>query len=128
MDRFFFLFLGGGSGALLRYALSGATHRVMGAKFPWGTLSVNFLGCLLMGILWGISERYIVPQRARLFLFTGLLGAFTTFSTFGLETFSLLRDGQHATAAGNILASNIGGIALLVLGFAATKGLFRFFS
>ena len=108
---------GGAIGALLRYGLSGLTHRWLGETFPWGTLTVNLVGCLFIGLLWAISERSPMTPAVRIFLLTGTLGAFTTFSTFGLETFNLLRDGEIALAVGNVLAHNVIGLAAVIAGF-----------
>lgn len=108
---------GGALGALLRYGLSGLAHLWLGETFPWGTLTVNVVGCFFIGLLWAFSERSPMTPAVRIFLLTGTLGAFTTFSTFGLETFSLLRDGEVALAAGNILAHNVIGLAAVIAGF-----------
>ncbi len=92
---------GGFAGAVARYMLGGwILHQTLGAKFPWSTFAVNVSGCLLMGLLAGLAERFewLTPQT-RLLLLTGLLGGFTTFSAFGLETVYLLRRGEIWTAA-----------------------------
>ena len=96
---------GGFLGAVARYAVSGAVHRFSGfAAFPYGTLVVNLTGCAAIGLLagWTESRQFLGPE-ARLFLFIGVLGSFTTFSTFGYETLALLRDGASVRAAANIL-------------------------
>ncbi|MFZ5434121.1 MAG: fluoride efflux transporter CrcB [Calditrichota bacterium] len=113
---------GGFIGAVCRYAMSGWVHRWFGNSwFPVGTLAVNMLGCLVIGMLAGMSEsRQLFTPEMRLFLFIGLLGGFTTFSTFGYETISLFSDGQLATGLINIfgqLILGLGGVWLgLVLG------------
>lgn len=96
---------GGFVGAIFRYGLSGLVHRVVSfATFPWGTLVVNVVGCLAIGALAGATEsRQLLNPEMRLFLMIGMLGGFTTFSTFGFETFQLLRDAQRMAAAGNVL-------------------------
>ncbi len=108
---------GGAAGALLRYALSGLAYRFLGETFPWGTLIVNVLGCFLIGLLWAVAERVPLSSTFHVFVFTGVLGAFTTFSTYGLETFNLLRDGEIILALGNFLASNVIGIGAVIAGF-----------
>jgi len=113
---------GGCVGALLRYWISGWAYRVLDGGFPWGTLVVNILGCFLIGFLWVIFERTIFPPSARDFLFIGLLGALTTFSTFGFETVNLLRDGEVKIALMNVLTNNLLGIAMVLAGiFLAAK-------
>jgi CrcB protein len=92
--------LGGFAGAIARYVAGGwILHQTLGAKFPWSTFAVNVSGCLLMGLLSGLAERleWFTPQT-RLLLLTGLLGSFTTFSAFSLETVYLLRRGEIWTA------------------------------
>ena len=96
-----FVGLGGFAGAAARYLLGGwILHHTMAAKFPWSTFAVNALGCLFIGALSAAAERSdLIGPGARLFLFTGLLGGFTTFSAFGFETFFLLRRGEWLVAA-----------------------------
>jgi fluoride exporter len=91
-------------GGILRYGLSVWVHRILDNPwFPFGTLTVNVFGCLVIGFLAGIAEaRAVFTPELRLFLFVGVLGGFTTFSSFALETFSLARDTQSAAALANI--------------------------
>ena len=93
--------LGGFLGAIARYKLGGLLlHMTAQDRFPFGTFAVNVLGCLAVGILAGVAERYeVIGPEARLFLFTGLLGGFTTFSAFGLEAVFLIRRGDLGVAA-----------------------------
>ena len=98
---------GGFIGSIARYLLSGwVLHHTLGGKFPWSTFVVNVLGCLLIGVLSGMIERleWFTPQT-RLLLLTGLLGGFTTFSAFGLETVFLLRRGEVLIAVAYALSS-----------------------
>ncbi len=94
---------GGCVGALLRWAVAGAVHRLTAeAAFPWGTFAVNAAGCLAIGFLAELTElRGGLGGPTRLFLFVGLLGGFTTFSTFGYETLALFREGSTGLAAAN---------------------------
>ena len=100
------LLVGVGSllGGVLRYGLSTWVHKALDNPwFPYGTLAVNGLGCLVIGFLAGLAEsRAAITPEARLFLFVGILGGFTTFSSFALETFSLARDIQNVAALANI--------------------------
>lgn len=100
---YFIVFIGAGIGGVLRFLMSPAVQRMHnGWAFPIGTFSVNMLGCLLIGILGQLAEtKGIFQEDTRLFLFVGLLGGFTTFSSFGYETFQLLRDGNIVYAAAN---------------------------
>lgn len=98
---------GGFAGAVARYLAGGwILHQTAAARFPWSTLAVNVLGCLVMGVLSGLATRleWFTPQL-RLLLLTGVLGGFTTFSAFGLETVYLLRRGEVFPAAAYALAS-----------------------
>ena len=126
MAKILLVLAGGGIGSLLRYGASGVFSKV-GPGFPIGTLLVNLIGSFLIGLLWGISEKAVFHPNWRVFLFTGILGGFTTFSAYGLETFNLLRHGKAMFAMFNILLSNILGIALVVLGFLASRHLVNLF-
>lgn len=117
MLRLFLLLAGGGIGTILRYWLSNLVYRAAGGVFPSGTLAVNLGGSLAIGALWALFEKGALTPNARLFLLTGMLGGFTTFSTFTLESFSLLRNGELKLAAANILVSNAAGIFLVFAGF-----------
>ncbi len=95
---------GGALGALLRYWTSLAVHSKLGTGFPYGTLAVNVIGSLLMGFLYiWFAERLAMGPAVRAFLFIGVLGAFTTFSTFSLETLNLIESGQLGKAALNVV-------------------------
>ncbi len=97
---------GGAVGAILRYAISNATHMLLGRGFPYGTLMVNIIGCLGMGILYVILlERLTLGPEWRAAIQIGLLGALTTFSTFSIETLLLIQDGEAQKAMLNIFLS-----------------------
>lgn len=98
--------IGGAIGAVMRYGVSNGVHHLVGRDFPYGTLSVNVLGSLLMGFLYVVLlERSTLGAEWRSLLLIGLLGAFTTFSTFSLETLNLVNSGELIKAGVNILAS-----------------------
>jgi len=111
---------GGFVGALARYGLSGLVQkRFPVAAFPYGTLVVNCVGCLAIGMLAGLAEsRQLFGPELRTFAFIGILGGFTTFSTFGYETFAMIRDAEYAPAAANVGLHVIAGLALVWLGHA----------
>lgn len=119
--------LGGFAGAIARYLLGGwVLHHTLSAKFPWGTFTVNLLGCLVIGLLSGLAEKFDwLSPSLRLFLLTGLLGGFTTFSAFGLETVFLLRRGEVLLAAAYAAASVLLCIAAVWLGLRAVDVMMR---
>jgi len=121
MTHLLYIAIGGASGALLRYAVSGFIHNFSGGAYPWGTLVVNLSGCLVIGFLWQLFENFSFTPNMRSFLFIGTLGAYTTFSTYGLETFNLLREREIGYVLLNFLASNILGIGMVFLGFIAAR-------
>ena len=111
---------GGFLGALARYGLSGVVHSwIPFTTFPYGTVVVNLLGCFGIGALAGLAgSRQMFGPDFRAFAMIGLLGGFTTFSTFGYETFTMLRDGDYIRAAGNVGAHVFLGLAFVWLGYA----------
>jgi CrcB protein len=105
MMKIFLVFLGGGIGAVARYGLQGLVHRYAGSTFPYGTLAVNVLGCFVIGFLMvAFEERFLIHPTLRIFLTIGILGGFTTFSSFSYETIALLRDGEVLFGGINIIA------------------------
>lgn len=111
------LAVSGAAGTLARYGLSAAVLQWRGAGFPWGTLAVNALGCLLFGFLAALADgRGAISAETRAVLTTGFLGAFTTFSTFAFETVQLGRAGQPLPALLNVLAQVVLGLALATAG------------
>ena len=119
MLKIFLIALAGAAGTLARYGTSTVLIRATERSgFPLGTLAVNLIGCFLIGYLNGLFlERLLVRPEYRLMLLVGFLGGFTTFSTFGWETTAMLREGQYARAAFNLLVSNGVGVVLVVLGY-----------
>lgn len=113
---------GGFAGALLRYGVSGFVHRQLPlTTFPFGTVAVNLLGCLMIGLVAGLAEsRQLFTPEFRVFVLIGLLGGFTTFSTFGYETFAMLRDQQYLGAVANVGLQITAGLLLVWAGYALT--------
>ena len=111
--------LGGFLGTLARYGLSGRVHRHLPlTTFPYGTLVVNLLGCLVIGVIAGLVDfRKLFGPGFREFAMIGILGGFTTFSTFGYETFLMIRDNEYLRAAVNFGMHVILGLALVWLGY-----------
>lgn len=106
MKHLIFIALGGAGGALARHWMSGLVHNSANSHFPWGTLSVNLLGSFCIGIMYVvIIERGLIHPDWRSVTMVGFLGAFTTFSTFSLETIALMENGQPAQAMGYVLFS-----------------------
>ena len=116
------IFLGSGLGGLRRFLCAGLVARAFGETFPWGTLLVNVTGSFLIGlyaVITGPEGRLLVGSTARQFVMIGILGGYTTFSSFSLQTLNLARDGQWGLAAGNIILSVALCLGGVWLGFAA---------
>lgn len=112
------VFFAGGAGSLARYLCSGFAQRIGGSGFPWGTLAVNVIGCLAIGVLAAMAGGKLhLDPRYRVPIFVGFLGGFTTFSSFGLETFHLLQHGRVGPAIANVAASLLAGLAAVWIGF-----------
>ena len=113
MTNLIFIAVGGAAGALLRYWMSNSVYTLFGRSFPYGTLSVNVTGSLIMGLCYVfLFERMDIGVQWRAGLMIGLLGAFTTFSTFSIETLNLIESGEQIRAGMNILLS----VTLCILG------------
>lgn len=117
--------VGGGVGSVLRYAVAGWVQKPGGVSFPAGTLAVNVVGCLLIGFLAvSLSGPVLVREEVRLALLVGVLGGFTTFSSFAWETIALASERQAALAALNVLASNVLGFAAAWCGWRIARAVF----
>jgi CrcB protein len=114
--------MGGFIGAVLRHGLSGLVHRGISlSAFPYGTLVVNLLGCFAIGAFAGLVEsRQLFGPDFRKFALIGLLGGFTTYSTFGYETFAMLRDTEYLRAAANVGVHVVLGLTLVWAGYGLT--------
>ncbi len=117
------IFVGAGIGGVFRYLLSAFVHKASGGwMFPLGTFVVNMIGCLVIGYLLQLSEsRGVLQSEVRLFVFVGLLGGFTTFSSFGMETFQFIRDGEFFFASINAVGQVVLGLIMVWLGVVAAR-------
>ena len=110
--------LGAAVGAPARYLTDRAIQSRHDSVFPWGTLAVNVVGSLALGLLTGVAEGHAVPSAVRLAIGTGFCGALTTYSTFGYETLRLIEDGGGLYALVNVVASLAAGLAAAAAGYA----------
>lgn len=123
---YFSIALGGALGALLRYIVSTLAQNQMGdpflwGQFPWGTLAVNIIGSFLIGVLFQVFDQMIVSSDLKLLLLTGGLGAFTTFSTYSLDTFHLIQDGRIGLGLLNLVISTFAGLIAVFIGIYAVR-------
>ena len=117
LQKLLLIAIAGGLGSLARYGLSSLVQNWTESVFPFGTVAVNILGCLVFGILVAVSEgRFAVSPETRAMILVGFMGAFTTFSTFIFETAALLEKSQWLLALGNMSLQNFVGLAALILG------------
>ena len=119
---YWIVFLGAGIGGAMRHGVNVAATRLLGLGFPYGTVIVNVVGSFAMGLLAGyFAYRAGVPQHIRLFLTTGILGGFTTFSTFSLDAAVLVERHSFGAAAGYMIGSVAAGVAALFFGLAVFR-------
>lgn len=124
MQHLLLVAVGGAIGSGARHLINLAALRWVGAAFPWGTLAVNILGAFFMGLAVElVARRFGSSQELRLFLTTGILGGFTTFSAFSLETVLLWQRGGHLSAAAYVAVSVAGSVAALLLGMWITRSM-----
>ena len=113
---------GGAIGSAARYLLAGLVHRFTSAYFPYGTFAVNMFGCLAFGVIFGLTEqRFVISPAARAFLLIGVLGGFTTFSSYAFESFQLIRDAQYLRASVNVAGQAVLGLVCFWLGYLANR-------
>ncbi|MDY6903171.1 MAG: fluoride efflux transporter CrcB [Thermodesulfobacteriota bacterium] len=127
MNKILMVGIGGCGGALLRYFISGYVQKLTGSiTFPYGTLTVNLIGCLLIGMCSQLDEtRNIFSGELRLFLFIGLFGAFTTYSTFSNETMNLINDNNLCLAFTNVTVHTVFGLLAVWIGRMAVALIWR---
>jgi len=114
--------IGGALGSVARSLFSTAVLRASGSLFPAGTFAVNLVGCALFGAIAGAAEQRVqLAPELRAFLLVGVLGGFTTFSSYAFESFLLMRDGQFAAAAVNIVGQVVAGLVGLWAGYVITN-------
>jgi CrcB protein len=116
---------GGALGSIARYSLDGLILRLAGSYFPWGTFVVNVVGCLAFGLIFGLTEGRWLPltPAGRLFLLIGLLGGFTTFSTFTFETLQLVRGGEYVRGVANVAGQIIVGYVAMWVGYVTVRSI-----
>jgi fluoride exporter len=122
MHRFVLVGVAGLVGTLARYLISVWIDNRINQTFPFGTVVVNLFGCFLAGYLFHLTEeKYPVDAVVRTAIFVGFLGGFTTFSSYGLQTINMIRDGSVLLAGANILISNLAGLMLVWAGYAIVR-------
>jgi len=124
--KFFYIFIGGGIGSILRFLTSyWVNEKFYNTFFPWGTFTVNIVGSFVIGFLWGVIPVEKLPPEFRDFLFIGMLGGFTTFSSFMLETLNLVRDSEFKVAFLNVVLSALFGFLAVSGGFLLSKSMLK---
>ena len=124
MQKTILIALAGLAGTLVRYLLAGFVARKYGETFPWETLIVNLIGSFLAGATYYLAEeRLLISPAVRTIILIGLLGGFTTFSSYGLQTFTLLRNGEIGLATLNVAVSNVLGLLMVWMGYVVLRAL-----
>ncbi|MEI6056288.1 MAG: fluoride efflux transporter CrcB [Lentisphaerota bacterium] len=125
MLKYLCIFLGGGAGSVCRYLVSALMGHISHTSFPPGTLTVNLIGSFIIGALFELFNRFVVPTELRLLLTTGFLGGFTTFSSFALDNTVLYESSKYYSLLQDILVHNIAGILCVIGGIMLVKILLK---
>jgi fluoride exporter len=122
MEKTILVGIAGLAGTIIRYWLASLVDNNNGTRLPWGTVTVNLIGCFLTGAFFFIAEeKLVVSATLRTVILIGLFGGFTTFSAYGLQTFTLMRSGELGLAMLNVAISNILGLLLVWAGYGLVK-------
>lgn len=124
--KIFFVFIGGGIGALSRYGLSGYIYKHTSINFPFGTLAVNSIALFLLGLFWGFIEHFSFSSTFNVFFVIGFVGGFSTLASYLFETLQMLEDGQLSWSLLNILATNVLGFVALIVGIYFSKSILSY--
>jgi CrcB protein len=117
IEKLLWIALGGSIGAVLRFLIFYFWEKQHHSNFPWITLTINLLGSFLIGFLWAFFGKHFVSPGFRMFIFIGILGSFTTFSTFAFDVFSLAQEGAYRSVIFYIVTTNVLGIGLAFAGY-----------
>lgn len=122
MNNYLLIFIGGGVGSIARYALSRWVYAFTNSTFPYGTLIVNIVSCLILGFFLELAnEKFLIHPSMKIFVAIGFCGGFSTFSTFSFETFELLKSGQYWFATANVVVSIVSCMLSLAGGMFVAK-------
>lgn len=123
MYKILLLLAGGGIGTVARFVVADYTHKYYLGSFPLGTLMVNMFGSFVIGLLWGLFDMQNLSHGLRAFLFIGILGGFTTFSAYAIESYHMFKGGDIKLAMLNVMANNVLSIGMVILGIMLSSSL-----